>query len=67
VGITAQHMERIFSHGFTTKPDGHGFGLHSAVIAAQEMGGSLSAFSDGADKGARFTLELPARRAAAGA
>ncbi|QNP59837.1 DAHL domain-containing protein [Paenacidovorax monticola] len=67
VGITAQHMARIFSHGFTTKPDGHGFGLHSAVIAAQEMGGSLSAFSDGADKGARFTLELPARRAAAGA
>lgn len=64
VGITAQHMERIFSHGFTTKPDGHGFGLHSAVIAAQEMGGTLSAFSDGADEGACFTLELPARRGA---
>ena len=64
VGITTQHMERIFSHGFTTKPDGHGFGLHSAVIAAQEMGGTLSVFSDGADKGACFTLELPARRAA---
>ena len=64
VGITTQHMKRIFSHGFTTKPDGHGFGLHSAVIAAQEMGGALSAFSDGADKGACFTLELPARRVA---
>ena len=63
-GITTQHMERIFSHGFTTKPDGHGFGLHSAVIAAQEMGGTLSAFSDGADQGACFTLELPACRAA---
>lgn len=62
VGITAQDMERIFSHGFTTKPDGHGFGLHSAVIAAHEMGGSLTAASDGAGQGARFTLELPARR-----
>jgi two-component system NtrC family sensor kinase len=52
-------MNRIFNHGFTTKKDGHGFGLHSGANAAKEMGGSLTARSDGPDKGAEFTLELP--------
>ncbi|MEO8429440.1 MAG: ATP-binding protein, partial [Verrucomicrobiota bacterium] len=27
-GIPAENLGRIFSHGFTTKKDGHGFGLH---------------------------------------
>ena len=31
----------IFHHGFTTKQDGHGFGLHSCANAARELGGSL--------------------------
>ena len=39
--------------------EGHGFGLHSSALAAQEMGGSLVAHSDGPGKGATFTLELP--------
>ena len=30
VGIPAENLERVFSHGFTTRKDGHGFGLHSA-------------------------------------
>ena len=59
VGIPAENMPRIFEHGFTTRPQGHGFGLHSAAIAALELKGSLRASSDGPDCGATFTLELP--------
>jgi len=43
-------MTRIFNHGFTTMRDGHGFGLHSGALAAKEMGGRLSAHSDGPGK-----------------
>ena len=59
VGIAPENLPRIFSHGFTTKKDGHGFGLHSGALAAKEMGGSLDVRSDGPGKGATFTLELP--------
>ena len=59
VGIPPENLTRIFNHGFTTRKDGHGFGLHSGALAAQEMGGSLTVHSDGAGLGARFTLELP--------
>ena len=59
IGIPPENLTRIFNHGFTTRKDGHGFGLHSAVLAAMEMGGSLKVQSDGIDKGAAFTLELP--------
>jgi PAS domain S-box-containing protein len=59
VGIPAENMTRIFNHGFTTRENGHGFGLHSGALAAKELGGSLSAHSDGPGLGARFVLELP--------
>jgi signal transduction histidine kinase len=59
VGIEAENLNRIFTHGFTTKKDGHGFGLHSSALAAKELGGALLVHSDGAGKGATFTLELP--------
>ena len=59
VGILPENMTRIFSHGFTTRKDGHGFGLHSGALTAKEMGGALIAQSDGRGKGATFTLELP--------
>ena len=59
LGIARENLTRIFSHGFTTKKHGHGFGLHSCANAAGEMGGSLSVRSDGPGKGATFTLELP--------
>lgn len=58
-GISEENQQRLFSHGFTTKNDGHGFGLHSCAAAAREMGGSLTAHSDGAGKGAIFVLRLP--------
>ncbi len=59
VGIPPENMSRLFTHGFTTRPSGHGFGLHGGVIAAQELGGSLRAESAGAGQGATFILELP--------
>ncbi len=59
VGIPPENLTRIFSHGFTTRKNGHGFGLHSGALAAQEMGGSVRAESQGTGRGATFTLELP--------
>ena len=59
VGIAPENLTRIFQHGFTTKKRGHGFGLHSAALAAKEIGGSLCARSDGSGAGATFTLSLP--------
>jgi signal transduction histidine kinase len=59
MGIQPENMQRIFSHGFTTRKEGHGFGLHSSFLAAQELGGELSVHSDGPGCGATFTLALP--------
>jgi PAS domain S-box-containing protein len=59
VGIPAENMGRLFTHGFTTRESGHGFGLHSGALAAQELGGSLHAESHGPGCGAAFILELP--------
>ena len=58
IGIPAENLDRIFGHGFTTRKDGHGFGLHSGANAAREIGGALSVHSEGAGKGAIFTLTL---------
>jgi PAS domain S-box-containing protein len=59
VGILPENLTRIFHHGFTTRKDGHGFGLHNSANAAKEIGGTLSVFSAGAGQGAAFTLDLP--------
>ena len=59
IGIAAENLARIFNHGFTTKKDGHGYGLHSGALAARELGGALRAESPGLGRGATFTLELP--------
>ncbi len=64
MGIAPENIARIFAHGFTTKPDGHGFGLHTSALAAAEMGGALTAHSAGPGRGATFTLELPVAAAA---
>jgi C4-dicarboxylate-specific signal transduction histidine kinase len=63
VGIATQALTQVFAHGFTTKKAGHGFGLHSALIAAHEMGGTLTAHSEGPGTGAAFTLDLPVETA----
>jgi signal transduction histidine kinase len=59
VGITPENLTMIFTHGFTTRKGGHGFGLHSGALAARELGGSLTATSPGPGQGATFVLELP--------
>jgi signal transduction histidine kinase len=59
IGILKENLTHIFSHGFTTRRNGHGFGLHSSALAARELGGSLQAQSDGPGTGATFTLLLP--------
>ena len=59
IGIPPEHLTRIFEHGFTTRANGHGFGLHSSALAAAEMGGALRVHSDGPGMGATFTIELP--------
>jgi C4-dicarboxylate-specific signal transduction histidine kinase len=58
-GIPSENHIKIFNHGFTTKEKGHGFGLHASANAMTEMGGSLTAESDGENKGAAFTVTLP--------
>jgi signal transduction histidine kinase len=62
-GITPENLPKIFTHGFTTKKTGHGFGLHNCANAAQQMDGSLTVHSDGRGKGASFVLRLPAQYA----
>lgn len=59
VGIPVENLTKIFGFGFTTRKDGHGFGLHSSANAARELGGHLAGHSDGPGCGAVFTLDLP--------
>ncbi len=65
VGILRENLTRIFSHGFTTRQDGHGFGLHSAANLARELGGTLTVKSEGFGRGAQFTLDIPLSATAA--
>lgn len=58
-GIAPENLTRVFEHGFTTRASGHGFGLHSCILAAHGMGGDLIAQSEGQGKGATFILVLP--------
>jgi signal transduction histidine kinase len=62
-GIPEENMTRIFAHGFTTRKEGHGFGLHSCALAAIEMNGHLTAHSEGPGTGATFVLQLPLKLA----
>jgi PAS domain S-box-containing protein len=66
VGVAPENLTRIFNHGFTTKKEGHGFGLHSGAVTARELGGELRVESGGSGQGALFTLDLPLAPAQAG-
>ncbi len=59
VGILDENIKKIFNHGFTTKADGHGFGLHMSANSMTEMQGSLSVTSPGKNKGATFIITVP--------
>ena len=61
-GIAPENLTRLFAHGFTTRKNGHGFGLHSCALAVKEMRGNITAFSDGLGQGAAFVVELPMNR-----
>jgi signal transduction histidine kinase len=66
-GIAKENLARIFTHGFTTRKEGHGFGLHASANSATEMGGRLRAHSEGPGRGALFVITLPLKRARASA
>lgn len=59
VGIAPENLANLFHHGFTTKKDGHGFGLHSSARVVTELGGDIQVRSDGPGAGATFSLKLP--------
>lgn len=59
IGIEREELTKIFRSGYTSKANGHGFGLHSSANAAEELGGRLTAVSEGPEKGAEFTLTIP--------
>lgn len=63
LGIPKENLTQIFNHGFTTKEDGHGFGLHGAALAAKEVGGTLEVQSEGLGQGATFILSIPCNTA----
>jgi PAS domain S-box-containing protein len=63
IGIAAENLTKIFSYGFTTHKNGHGFGLHGGALAAKALDGSLSVQSEGPGKGATFTLKIPSQPA----
>ncbi len=67
VGIPAANLDKVFQHGFTTKRSGHGFGLHACANTAQQLGGTITAASDGPGRGAVFTINLPLRHTKRGA
>lgn len=58
-GISPENLTRVFHHGFTTKKNGHGFGLHVCANAATEMGAKLTVASDGPGTGAAFFVDIP--------
>lgn len=55
-GISRENLPKMFTYGFTTKPNGHGFGLNYCSRAMKEMGGTIEVESEGVGKGAAFTL-----------
>ncbi len=58
-GIPVENLGKVFSYGFTTKDGAHGFGLHSSANYVTEMGGTITARSEGVNKGAVFQLRFP--------
>ena len=59
MGFTPEVQAKLFTHGFTTKTDGNGFGLHYCANAIREAGGHVSAQSAGVGQGATFRIQLP--------
>jgi signal transduction histidine kinase len=58
-GISKERLSKIFTHGFTTKKYGHGFGLHNSANYMSEMNGTMWAESEGVDQGSTIVLKFP--------
>jgi signal transduction histidine kinase len=58
-GIKKEHLNNVFNHGFTTKEEGHGFGLHTCANYMTEMGGEIKVQSEGKGEGTTFTVSFP--------
>lgn len=59
IGIEQKNLNNIFAFGFTTKTNGHGFGLHGSALTAKELGGNLQVSSQGLGFGTTFSLTIP--------
>jgi signal transduction histidine kinase len=62
-GIPDSAMKRLFEPSFTTKAEGHGFGLSTCYRIVQNHGGRIAA-ENNARHGARFIVVLPTQEAA---
>ena len=59
VGIPPEDLTRIFGQGYSTNGDRRGTSLHEGALVAKNLGGALTALSDGLGHGAMLTLDLP--------
>ncbi len=63
IGIPLEHLPLLFFAGFTTKGEGHGFGLYASTNGARSVGATVTAASDGPGRGAIFNFDLPIHKA----
>lgn len=59
-GISKNNLVKIFNHGFSTKKDRTGLGLHITATSMAEMSGKVAVASKGKNQGACFTLSWKA-------
>jgi len=57
-GIPPDRREQVFQPGFTTRPDGTGFGLAIAKRLVELQGGTVG-LREGVVRGCTFDVELP--------
>ena len=57
-GIPAQNMSKLFTHFFTSKPDGLGMGLSISRSIIESHGGRLNV-ENNPDRGATFSFIIP--------
>ena len=60
-GISAEVLRRLFEPSFTTKVEGHGFGLSTCYRIVKNHGGRITA-ENTPRSGARFTVTVPLDR-----
>ncbi|MDJ0837828.1 MAG: PAS domain S-box protein [Acidobacteriota bacterium] len=58
-GVAPDDLTKLFRYGFTTKSDGHGFGLNYCAGVMNDLGGKIEAESGGPGMGTTFHLTFP--------